>query len=133
MNRRELFTVLLRHDCGEGSHYDWMVEDPNGEPGQAMLWTWRVNAPTRAWAAKVEMAMEQLSDHRRAYLTYEGAISGGRGEVRRVDEGRAVIESATDDRVVARVSMQEFAGVVTLTRVDGGRTWRATAEAAATE
>jgi hypothetical protein len=29
----------------------------------------------------------RLGDHRKAYLTYEGPLSGNRGHVRRIDEG----------------------------------------------
>jgi hypothetical protein len=32
--------------------------------------------------------LRALPDHRRAYLTYQGPVSGGRGRVRRVDAGR---------------------------------------------
>ena len=31
--------------------------------------------------------MEPLGEHRREYLTYEGPVSGGRGEVKRVAGG----------------------------------------------
>jgi hypothetical protein len=40
----------------------------------------RVDAPIRA---------ERIGDHRRAYLDYEGEITGGRGRVRRLDRGEA--------------------------------------------
>lgn len=82
--------VVLRHELPPGnvrtSHYDVMFD--TGE----VLRTWAVNdlpdSPT-------EQPAEQLADHRREYLTYEGPISGNRGDVRRWDEG--AYETVRDD------------------------------------
>lgn len=40
-------------------------------------------------------AAERLADHRRHYLTYQGAVSGGRGTVERIVEG--IISAAVCD------------------------------------
>src|SRR5690348_6710528 len=75
--------VILRHECPEGYkpgvHWDLMLEEADS---------------LRTWALAVEpaigltIAAEQLSDHRLAYLDYEGPISGNRGRVSRWDSGR---------------------------------------------
>ena len=85
-------TVQLRHDePGDGWHIDWMLASAAAdalvtvrlpgrldrlEPGSRMRGTW-------------------LGDHRRRYLTYEGPLTGRRGSVRRVAEGR-IIDWASD-------------------------------------
>lgn len=69
-----------------GTHWDFMLE----MPGQDGLLTWRLQCnPLEAAEA---IAIEPLGPHRRAYLDYEGPLSGGRGVVRRLDRGPATIE-----------------------------------------
>ena len=81
-------------ECKRGSrgdHYDWMFE------AQGNLLTWaspRISPPDRPLVA----AAIALAPHRLAYLDYEGAISGGRGTVRRVEHGVYRRLLAADDR-----------------------------------
>ena len=82
MDRRRF--VVLEHRW-DGVHWDFMVEVAPGGP----LRTWAIDAepvPGRDLPARA------LADHRREYLTYEGEVSGGRGEVRRWDEGACAVE-----------------------------------------
>jgi hypothetical protein len=111
--------VLLRHElpagASESSHWDLMLED-----GDVLL-TWRfVELPTETGGP---VAAVKLADHRREYLTYEGPVSGGRGEVRRVDAG----EFAWVLREVERVEI-DATGELLLGRVvlewAGGAEWR---------
>ncbi len=71
--------VVLEHRWN-GVHYDLMLEDPS----TGALRTWAIDAPIVAGA---ELPARALADHRRAYLDYEGPVSGNRGEVRRLDQG----------------------------------------------
>jgi hypothetical protein len=91
--------VLLEHtpgdaapaaesDWGAGRHFDLMLEVDTDGP----LATWRLDCnpfvEPRGRAAAI-------ADHRRAYLTYEGPLTGGRGSVRRMEAGEAeVVERA---------------------------------------
>ena len=74
--------VVLEHclpaDAARGLHWDLMLEAPPA------LRTWALSA---APAMHGEIAAEQLPPHRMEYLDYEGPISGGRGSVRRWDQG----------------------------------------------
>ena len=71
---------VVLHHVGHGSpHFDWMLERDADGP----LTTFRV----RAWPVAGRQALTPLADHRRAYLDYEGEVSGGRGSVRRVEAG----------------------------------------------
>ena len=77
---------------GRGDHYDWMFET------QGHLLTWaspRISPPDQP----LVVAAIALAPHRRAYLDYEGAISGGRGTVRRVEHGVYRRLTDADDRL----------------------------------
>lgn len=98
-------SVLLRHDLPDGSwHYDWMIERP-GDAARGLV-TFRTGMRVDEVVGGFEV--ERLTDHRRAYLEYEGKVTGGRGTVRRVAEGRVVawVEEGEQVRVVV-----EFGGV----------------------
>ena len=47
----------------------------------------------------VAVDAEAISDHRTAYLEYEGPVSGGRGQVRRWDAGEFVFLVDTPEKV----------------------------------
>jgi hypothetical protein len=111
----ELPTVLLRHETRSGGHFDWMIGGLPG--GGAGLWTWRVVFDSGAWSSAGAMRLTELPPHRRDYLRYEGRLSGGRGWVRRADEGRVVVRCWSPDGGVLDVRLQRFAGPVTLRRM----------------
>lgn len=69
--------VLLEHDHPT-LHWDLMLEEADG------LRTWRL--PSSRFDA-ADMEAEPLAKHRKAYLEYEGPVSGGRGTVKRMDAG----------------------------------------------
>jgi hypothetical protein len=71
--------VVLYHDGIDAPHFDLMLETSSG----SALATWR----SPAWPITESLALEQLANHRREYLDYEGEISGGRGSVRRIAAG----------------------------------------------
>jgi hypothetical protein len=71
--------VVLRHENVPEPHFDLMFES---EPGGKLL-TWR----SAVWPLVHETPLVQLGEHRRAYLDYEGPVSGNRGHVRRVVGG----------------------------------------------
>jgi DNA polymerase Ligase (LigD) len=75
------FVVLLHGTSSgypRGDHWDFMLE------AGGMLRTWAIE--TEPVPGQIIPA-EALSDHRLEYLTYEGLISGGRGQVTRWDTG----------------------------------------------
>jgi hypothetical protein len=73
--------VILAHTVNSATHYDLMLE----VEGLELLRTYQL----AQWPLAVgeSCACTQIGDHRRAYLEYEGEISGGRGVVRRVASG----------------------------------------------
>ncbi|GIW75759.1 MAG: hypothetical protein KatS3mg104_0822 [Phycisphaerae bacterium] len=78
--------VVLHHTGWGEDHFDFMVEaDPEG-----LLLTWRLDG----WPHFLSAI--PLPDHRRIYLDYEGAVSGNRGTVRRVEQGTCRIVSSSN-------------------------------------
>lgn len=73
--------VLLHHVLREGAHWDLMLE-----AGDALI-TWHIAEDPALLAADRPVSVRQIRDHRRAYLDYEGPVSGDRGHVTRSDAG----------------------------------------------
>ena len=88
--------VLLRHTLPDGTwHYDWLLarSAPPADPGTVepagaagMLLSFRIGHRPDDPAVHT-IAADHLGDHRVAYLTFEGDVSGGRGRVDRVASG----------------------------------------------
>jgi hypothetical protein len=109
--------VILEHDHPE-LHWDFMLEDGG------VLRTWRFAVPP---ALGHSCAARQLTDHRLAYLDYEGPVSGGRGSVRRWEQGNYDWLWDTPDDLAVRLMGEWLRGVVRLTRLSGDE-WAATCE-----
>lgn len=93
--------VLLLHEVPDGtSHFDWLIDPPGalaGEDGAApkgadkderRLISFRVDQRLDR-AGLQRFGGERLSEHRAAYLQYQGVVPGGRGRVTRVASGEA--------------------------------------------
>lgn len=79
--------VILKHDWN-GVHYDLMLEHDE------TLTTWRLGSLFRIGTQPAI----KLSDHRIAYLVYEGTVSGDRGSVSRVAEGEYTVALISEHR-----------------------------------
>lgn len=111
--------VVLQHetpaDQSRPVHWDLMLEA--GE----VLWTWALPELPRP---DFEAVAERLADHRIVYLEYEGPISRGRGEVRRIISGEFEFESATEDRIHLRITSGELPRHVELVRQATSQRWK---------
>ena len=103
--------VILRHEIppghDRGTHFDLMLERGG------VLRTWSL--PEMPTAGSIIHA-EALSDHRLAYLEYEGPVSGNRGSVQRVDEGEYEIIEDSDTVLQIQISGKELRGKLRLRR-----------------
>jgi hypothetical protein len=114
MNRPLRFVVLW-HDGIPQPHFDLMFEsEPHGR-----LITYR----SPAWPLVEPTDLIPLGEHRREYLTYEGPVSGNRGQVRRVAEG--TFEWRT--RAADRLEIQLLTPIQAIMRVEISDEGRATA------
>ena len=107
--------VVLQHTAwpGHAPHFDLMLQmEAGADDRDLVLKTFatltdefpdgKSHADARARNAAAGNPVAQtnllrlLADHRRAYLSFEGALSGGRGQVVRVEEGELVYRCAPD-------------------------------------
>jgi hypothetical protein len=98
--------ALLEHHW-DGIHWDLLLE------AGAALRTWAIDA---AIVPGVALPARALGDHRRIYLDYEGAVSGDRGWVRRVDGGLYEARVWTPERVVITLAGTQLVGMAELRR-----------------
>jgi hypothetical protein len=103
--------VVLEHEGLRGRHWDFMLQW-----GDALR-TWALTEPPAMGRA---IRAEPLADHRLAYLDYEGPISGGRGAVKRWDQGTYELLAETADSLELRLNGQRIAGRAQLSRRDMG-------------
>lgn len=82
--------VVLRHAAPDGVHWDLMLEHG------PTLATWRLFREPIADDPH-PIPAEPIGDHRRAYLEYEGPLSGNRGRVDRCDAGTCRILDVQPD------------------------------------
>ena len=110
--------ALLEHDtstavgvdpAGRGRHWDLLVE----VSGCERLPTWRLERNPVDDAG--EIPAQRSGDHRRLYLEYEGEISDGRGQVRRIDDGAATVECLEDNRSLVVLAGRHLRGVFEIT------------------
>ena len=102
--------ALLIHDSPRGLHYDFFLEVGD------VLKTW---ALPQLPEAGLEMPCEALADHRPMYLDYEGPVSGGRGTVRRWDQGSYAVEFWSAEEIIVGLVGTKLAGRVELRRTTG--------------
>ncbi len=91
--------VVLRHEGIPEPHFDLMLES---EPGGSLV-TFR----SPVWPLKDGSRLTALGEHRREYLSYEGTVSGGRGNVRQVASGRFCWVRRESDVSIVRFLEQE--------------------------
>jgi len=109
-------TVQLRHTLPDGtSHVDWFLardDDPDSR-----LQSIRLTSPLHEIPPGGVVDGTITDDHRRAYLAFEGPVSGGRGHVERLaagvhhrlDDGSIVV-SWTDIGIRQRVEARPIDG-----------------------
>ena len=102
--------VLHEHREHGPTHGDLMLQH-----GPALV-TWRLPAEALRAGPIQHLPAQRLADHRSEYLTYEGPVSGGRGEVEAMDRGSYELISHDDDRWVVELSGQVLRGRFELTR-----------------
>jgi hypothetical protein len=117
--------VLIRHECGEGSHWDWMLAPAHcpTDPDARVLDSWRVSVPLHRSPPSDPIEVEMGPMHRVAYLALAAprALAGDRGHVTPVASGRwrevesSIWEVAWDGH---------WTGTVSLSASPRGPSWR---------
>lgn len=104
------YVVLAHHTTP--FHYDLMLEH-----GDALA-TWSFDEPPGTDG----QACRRIQDHRKAYLDYEGEVSGGRGRVERWDGG-TYEGTIGEEEVVATFGGKELTGRWKLLRAGDQERW----------
>lgn len=78
------------------------------EDGGVLL-TWQLDA-CPAESGPFPIAARRIGDHRKAYLNYEGPVSGDRGTVTRVDSGTFEFLARTSGLIEIMLSGGKLAG-----------------------
>jgi len=87
---------------------------------QEALVTWKVYHDPLTFA-KAGVELLRLEDHRLAYLEYEGAVSGGRGQVRRVCRGTYEVWDRSEHRWGLSLNSTQLTGRFTLRHLEASR------------
>ena len=104
--------AVLRHEGIDAPHVDFLYETAPG----SMLQTWRL--PT--WPIREVEEAERIRDHRPAFLTYQGQLTGDRGTVLRIDEGTCTV-ATFPRRIVVRLEPSNHE--LTFEQDPGADTW----------
>ena len=105
--------VIQEHNLGAGKvHWDLMLEE--GES----LRTWRVEVEPGKWGEQA-IRCERIFDHRLEFLSYEGPISGGRGEVHIADKGEIAELGKNEKYWKVRLQGDRMGGVLELCQAKG--------------
>ena len=104
--------VVQEHTTPEGVHWDLMIE--KGE----VLMTFRLPEPPEN-ALDHAVRIVRISDHTPKFLTYEGPVQKGTGQVRIVERGTFRLRVETDDVITLDLQGTILHGSFTLTRVEG--------------
>lgn len=100
--------VVLEHTrAGENTHFDWLID----QDGVSPLISFRTH--TNPLDGPAEFRCERAPDHRRAYLEFEGELSGGRGSVRRGARIEIECFESDDDGLSIMVRARHVGSVIT--------------------
>lgn len=105
--------VILHHQLAGSEHWDLMLER-----GDALL-TWQLAAEPNS-SGSLPIGAQRIGDHRKAYLDYEGPVSGNRGTVRRVDAGTVTFEKLTGEECAFSLEAGRLQGRFRLVRGSDG-------------
>lgn len=84
--------VIHKHTQGSDTHWDLMIEDGD------KLKTWRLENPPEKLAGQRTKATP-IFEHDKKFLTYQGPVNNGKGNVEIVDEGMCSILSEEDNNL----------------------------------
>ena len=105
--------VLHKHSGCGAVHWDLMLEIDDA------LATWRIAADPLALFPGGRIEATRIHDHRKAYLDYAGAVSGGRGRVEAQDSGQLSVTSGDDELWTFELSGSRLRGRFELRRAAG--------------
>lgn len=104
--------VVQEHTTPNGVHWDLMLEKGD------VLTAFRLEQPPEA-ALTGTVQATKIFDHSLRFLTYEGPVQKGVGQVRIVERGTWDVSIKGDDVITLRLQGTTLQGDFTLTRIEG--------------
>ena len=102
--------VIQKHTEGGGAHSDFMLEAGD------CLQTWRLDKePEQILNAPAEA--EKIFDHPLKFLTYQGPVNNGKGNVQIIEKGTYEISAQENDKIEINLNGKTLQGNFTLTRI----------------
>jgi len=108
--------VVQEHTTAEGGHWDLMLEQGD------VLTTFRLEEAPGA-VSDHAVAAEKIFDHPLRFLTYEGPVQQGAGQVHIVDRGACRLLTCSETAIVMELAGDVLQGGFELTRTEESR-WR---------
>ena len=102
--------VIHAHKSGEDTHFDLMLESADS------LQTWRLDTPPQSILSQ-PIPATSIADHPKRFLTYEGPVQNGKGNVRIVDSGTYTCDEKTSTQLKLTLKGQILKGTFTLTHI----------------
>jgi hypothetical protein len=109
--------VIQEHTTPSGVHWDLMLEM------QDTLWTWRLNTPP-AEIKNEPVAAERIGDHPLRFLTYQGPVQNGTGQVTIADKGTYSLREQIENSLLIDMHGKMLKGEFTLCKTKDGPLWR---------
>ena len=102
--------VIHEHVSGVDTHFDLMLESADS------LRTWRLDTPPHKIQSQPVPATS-IADHPKRFLTYEGPVQNGQGNVRIVDSGTYCSAEETCTQLKLTLAGRILKGTFTLTHI----------------
>jgi hypothetical protein len=112
MNQENKKFVIQEHSSGSDIHWDFMLELGD------ILQTYRLDKPPQELIRTPASAVK-IFDHPLKFLTYQGPVNKGRGNVRIADSGTYEIVHQARDRLELDLNGKILKGKFTLSHIEG--------------
>ena len=109
--------VIQEHTTPHGVHWDFMLEMENA------LWTWRLNIPP-AEIKNEAIGAERIHDHPLKFLTYEGPVQYGTGQVTIADKGIYSLTKRLENSLLIDIKGKKIKGEFALCKAKDSPFWR---------
>lgn len=112
MERKDKKFVIQQHAQGPHIHWDLMLET------EGVLQTYRLDRSPQQLADNPAAGAVRISNHPLKFLTYEGLVNKGLGEVSIADSGAYKMTRQLDDRIDLALAGKILKGQFTLTHIE---------------
>ena len=109
--------VIQEHTTPHGVHWDFMLEMENA------LWTWRLSTPP-AEIKNETIGAERIHDHPLKFLTYEGPVQYGTGQVTIADKGIYSLTKRLENSLLIDIKGKKIKGEFALCKAKDSPFWR---------